>query len=248
MNGQELIDLCTSILGDEQPNPAFMLQLINLAKDKIEAGINPANPASASSRPWKVLSTRSTAITITGANTYQTPHDLPTDFQRYLGESTLFEGSIVLFDGQNNIQYLIEIPIENILFYKNTFGYFAVDYAAGKFYVTGVVPGTFTAYQYYIKTTDAITLTTSWDNFPARFHPILAFDACARWRLGTDYDDVAARNADDNIGMVNGIFNSMESWDTELAISSINGIDYNDRFGGPNNFQGPRGVRYNGGY
>lgn len=243
MTGQDLIDLITQILGEEEPNPVFLLQLINTAKDKIEMGINPSSPADAGSRPWKVLSTKDTTQTVTGANTYTTQHDLPDDFLRYLGESTLFQGSIVLFDGVNNIQYLKEVPIENILFYKNTFGFFAVDYGANKFYITGIVPGTFTIYQYYIRTTLPITLLTSWESFPSRFAPILAFDATARWRLGTDYDDVAARNADDNIKMVSGLFKTMESWDTELAISSVNGIDYTDRYGGPYNYPGPRGTR-----
>lgn len=242
MNGQNLVDLVTSILGDESPNPAFILQLINIAKDRIEMGINPSLPGDAGSRPWKVLSVKDISQVVTGANTYTNAFNLPTNFLRFLGESTLLQGSILLFDGQNNIQYLTEVPIENILFYKNTFGYFAVDYANNQFYITGIVPGTFTIYQYYIKTTTPITLATSWENFPTRFAPILAFDASARWRLGTDYDDVAARNANDNVQMASSIFKTMESWDTELAISAVNGIDYNDRYGGLNNWPGPRGT------
>lgn len=169
-------------------------------------------------------------------------------FQRYLGESSLSEGSIVLFDGNNNVQYLTEVPIEEILNYKDQFGRFAVDYGNNLFYITGVVPGTFTIYQFYIQTTPDVTLTDAWQKIPARFHPILAYDACARWRLGTDYDDVNARNADDNIKMANNIFNAMASWDTELAISAVNSMDYrNDQFGGflGQNYPGPRGTRAN---
>lgn len=245
MNGQALIDQITSILGGEQPNPVYLLQLINLSKDKIEMGINPAKPETAGSRPWKVLSVNNHALTVTGSNRYTASFALPADFLRYLGESTLFQGSIVLFDGNNNIQYLKEIPIENVLYYKDQFGFFAVDYANNLFYIMGIVPGTFTIYQYYIKTTDPITLVTTWQNFPSRYHAILAFDTAARWRLGTDYDDVAARNADDNVKMVDGLFHAMESWDTELAISAVNGIDYGDIYGnsGNNNYPGPRGVR-----
>ena len=133
MNGTQLYQLCVSILGGEKPNQSYFLQLFNLSKMMIENGINPALGQDAGSRPWKVLSVKNTAQTVTVANTYQVPFDLPADFQRYLGESSLSEGSIVLFDGNNNVQYLTEIPIEEILNYKNEFGRFAVDYGAKKF-------------------------------------------------------------------------------------------------------------------
>lgn len=243
MNGQALFDLCKQILGGEGPDKNYFLRLFNICKDNVEMGINPAKD-SQGSRPWKVLSVNDHTQIVTGSNTYTNPFNVPADFMRYLGESTLFEGSIVLFDGNNNIQYLREIPIENILFYKNIFGYFAVDYANSKFYITGVVPGTFTIYQYYIKNTPPITLSTTWIGFPARYHPMLAYDACARWRLGTDYDDVASRNADDNVRMVGNIFSSMESWDTELAISAVNGIEYGNGQATDRRV-GPRGVQAN---
>ncbi len=234
MTGQELYDLVKQILGGEGPNQAYILQLINLSKIIYEG-----------SRPWKVLSTKNNALTVTGSNNYTVPFPLPANFNRYLGESTLAQGSIVLFDGVANVQYLTEVPIENILNYKDEFGRFAVDYSTGQFYICGVVPGSFTIYQYYIEDVAPITLATTWLRFPARFHPILAFDAAARWRLGTDYDDVNARNADDNGGMALNIYKTMETWDTELAISAVNSIDYrNDRYGGFwNNNLGPRGTR-----
>lgn len=234
MTGQELYDLVKQILGGEGPNQAYILQLINLSKMIYEG-----------SRPWKVLSANDHALTVGGSNNYTVPFPLPPTFNRYLGESTLAQGSIVLFDGVNNIQYLTEVPIENILDYKDEFGRFAVDYKNNQFFICGVVPGSFTIYQYFIEDNAPITLTTPWLRFPARFHPILAFDAAARWRLGTDYDDVNARNADDNEKMANNIFSTMETWDTELALSAINSIDYrNDQYGNFwNNNIGPRGTR-----
>ena len=245
MIGQEIIDLITSILGGETPDTTYLLQLINLSKVRIENGINPAREDQGS-RPWKVLLTLDKTKTVNSSNTYLTAFDLPDNFKRYLGESSLTQGRLILFDGSNNVQYLTEIPYELILENKDIFGYFAVDYSNRQFYITGVVPGTFTIYQWYIKKTEPITLATSWSNFDSDFHPILAFDTAARYRLGTDYDDVNARNADDNIKMVNGIFNAMASWDAEMAISAINNIDYpnvnNSDFRGLSGI-GPRGVR-----
>lgn len=231
MTGQELLDLCTEVLGGESPNDTYLLTLINLSKTKIE-----------NKRPWQVLKTLDKTLTVQGSNTYLTPFTLPTNFKRYLGESSLHQGELVLFDGTRK-EYLTEVPYEQILDYKDMFGYFAVDYSNGKFYIMGIVPGNFTIYQWYQKKTETITLATSWTNFYSDFHPILAFDACARWRLGTDYDDVNARNADDNGKMVNDILEAMIADDTEKAISSINNIDYQN-----NNYQGisgygPRGFR-----
>lgn len=235
MTGDQLYDLLTQILGGEKINKTYALQLFNLSAMQYE-----------DKRPWKVLSVKNTSLTVGGSNTYQTPHALPANFKRYLGESTLAQGSIVLFDGNDNIQYLTEVPIENILFYKNEFGRFAVDYANNVFYITGVVPGSFSIYQFFIERTTPIATNTAWPRFPVVYHPILAFDAAVRWRLGTDYDDVNARNADDNAKLANGILDAMFSWDTELAISAINSIDYrNDQYGSYwNNNAGPRGVRH----
>lgn len=245
MDGQQILDLITSILGGESPDQTYLLQLINLSKMMIENGINPAKE-DAGSRPWKVLVTLDKTKTVNGSNTYTTAIDLPSNFKRYLGESSLTQGKLILFDGSNNIQYLTEIPFELITEYKDIFGYFAVDYSNKKFYITGIVPGSFTIYQYYIKKTEPITLTAGWTNFDSDFHPILAFDTAARYRLGTDYDDVNARNADANIRMVNGIFNAMSSWDAEMAISAINNIDYPNVNG--SDYRGisgigPRGIR-----
>lgn len=235
MNGQNLVDLITNILDDEAPNQAYILQLINLSKTIYE-----------NKRPWKFLVTLDKSMTVIGSNTYLTPFTLPANFRKMMGESSLTQGKLILFDGANNVQYLTEIPYERILDYKDLFGYFAVDYAGGKFYITGVVPGTFTIYMWYIKKTDPITLSTTWVGVDSDYHPILAFDAAAHWRLGTDYDDVNARNADDNYKMAANIYEAMSSWDAERAISAVNNIDYpninNEAFRGMSGF-GPRGVR-----
>lgn len=234
MNGQELVDLITSIMDGESPDSSYLLQLINLSKLQYE-----------NDRSWKVLIAKDSSLTVTGANTYTVAFDCPANFKRYLGESTLTQGMMRLFDGANNIQYIYEIPFENILEYKDQFGYFAVDYANKQFYITGIVPGNFTIVQAYIKKTDPITLETSWSNFDSDYHPILAFDAAARWRLGTDYDDMNQRNADDNEKLALGIFSAMKSWDSEMAISALNNIEYpsnSSDYRGTTGY-GPRGAR-----
>lgn len=216
MLGSDILNLLTEILGDEAPSQTYMLSLINMTKTIVEA-----------KRPWKVLSTKDTSQTVTGSNTYLNAFPLPANFYRYLGESELSEGSIKLFDGSDNKYTLTEVPIENILDYRNEFGKFAVDYNNKQFFICGIVPGTFTIYQYYIQTTATITANNSWEKFPSAYYPqILAFATAARWRLGTDWDEIASNNADDNVNMYNMIFEAMSDWDNELALAAVNSIDY----------------------
>lgn len=238
MTGNQILALLKNILAGEGISNTYALQLINLARIRIEA-----------LRPWKVLSTVDNSQTVTPANTYTTPISLPDNFVRFLGESSLAQGSVILFDGNTDVEYITEIPIENILFNKDQYGMVAVDYGENKMYFTGLIPKNYTVYQYYIADFGDITTLTTWEKFPARFAPILAFDAAAHWRLGTDYDDVNARNADDNARMVDQILTAMKSWDSELAISSINRLDYPAGYNNNNNIRnngyGPRGVRAN---
>ena len=232
MDGQAIVDLVTKILGGDAPDETYILQLINLSKMKYER-----------KRPWKVLVALDKADTVSGSSTYLVAHDTPDNFRRYVGESSLSQGLIILFDGANDILYLTEVPFEKILEYKDEFGHFAVDYGSQKFYITGIVPGNYKIYQYFIQKTDPITLATSWGNFDSDYHPILAFDAAAHWRLGTDWDDVNARNADDNGRMADQIYEAMASEDAEMAISAVNNIDYPVGNNRGNTGIGPRGVR-----
>ncbi len=225
MTGTQLLALLNQILGGESINQVYALQLINLARINIEAR-----------RPWQVLKAVDKSQTVNGSNNYTVPFNIPANFVRYLGESSLSQGSIILFDGNTDVEIITEIPFESTLMYKQEYGRFSADYGAMKFYLMGLIPKLYTIYQYYIADYGDVTLSTTWLRFPARFAPILAFDAAARYRLGTDYDDVNARNANDNAKMVDTIYDSMSSWDTELAISTVNSLDYrNDQYPNFNN-------------
>ncbi len=242
-NGQDILDLLQSILAGEGIAQVYALQLINLARIRIE-GL----------RPWKVLSTKDNSQTVSPATLYTTPIPLPSitggapaDFVRFLGESTLSEGSVVLFDGNTDVQYITQIPIENILANKDQYGSVAVDYGGGNMYFTGLIPKNYTVYQYYIGDFGDITVSTAWLRFPKRFWAALAFDAANHWRLGTDYDDVNARNATDNGKMAAELLEAMRLWDSELSIASVNALEYGAGYPNDNrsNGYGPRGVRRN---
>lgn len=217
MNGQQLLTLISSILGDITIDQVYGLQLINIARNYIEMR-----------RPWQVLKKKDTTQTVTGSNTYTTPFTVPTNLRRFLKE-----GSIKLFDGNNNIQTLKEVPFEDALAFKDAFGNFYVDFGQSLFYITGIVPGTFSVYVYYIANLGDITATTSWQGFPSEYHPILAFEVAAMYRLGTDYDVINARNADDNAMRSDMIYKSMTKWDAELSLGSVENLDYGlGKYGG----------------
>lgn len=210
MTGTQMYNMLKQVLGGEGINQTYALQLFNLARIQYEA-----------KRPWQVLKKLNTSVVLNSSMDYTTPLPIPSDIQRYLSE-----GAIQLFIAPNNIQVLTETPVEFILNFKNDNNKFAPDYGNGVFYVMGKITQNWTVYQWYIMNTPDITLATSWERFPARFHAILVFNAAARWRLGTDYDDVNARNADDNEQMAEGIYSAMSDWDAELAIGTVNTLNY----------------------
>jgi len=61
--------------------------------------------------------------------------------------------------------------------------------------------------------------------FPSEYSKILALDVAVMWRLGVDYDQVNARNADANAGLAEAIYNEMTRWDSRLQNSMTAGLD-----------------------
>lgn len=230
-----MVDLVTEILGGESPSPDFILVLLNLEKDTIQ-----------DLRPWQVLKKLQNNQEVLPSNLYTTSFNLPDDFSKFL-----LEGTLQLFDGNDDIQNISQVPYESQLTYRQVYGRFLADYGANLFYLMGLIPKIYQIWVWYIQTTPDITLGTTWEKFPSRYHKILCFGAAGRYRLGTDYDDVNARNADDNGKARDLILRAMEQWDTEMAISAINAVDYkNDNYpgvvGGRNSARtnyGPQGVR-----
>lgn len=212
-----MIDFVTSILSGEKPSPTFILSLINISKT-IREGM----------RPWQFLKKTDTSQTVSGSTLYTTPIPMPSDFGRWLNE-----GAITFFDGNNDVEDITEVPMETILYYKNSYGRYACDYANNQLFVMGLIPKLYTVYQNYIKRTPVITTATTWIGVPDEYKFLLCFDAASRYRLGTDYDDINARNADDNGKAATMIYEAMSEWDAQLAISAINAVDYKqDRYPG----------------
>ena len=109
---------------------------------------------------------------------------------------------------------------------------FWVDYVARVFYILANLSFAASINLYYKADFGDITLTTGWVGFRPRDAYALVYQAAARYRLGTDYDDVAARNGDDNYKTAEMLYKSMVMWDANLALNSYQHRDYSSMFGG----------------
>lgn len=212
MTGQNLYDYAVSAnAGYDVGGVTLFLQYVNIAKANRE-----------SLRPWRNLFAIDTSLTVGSSNTWKTPFNLPSDF---LMESE--DGVIYLFnDAANTIQRYVEVPYENRLSYKDVSNRYYIDHANRQFYLLGVVDDTYTIHFPYIKDTPDITAITSWTAFPARFHAMLANDALAMYKLGTDYDDINARNGNDNARVAELLCEAMKKYDEKLTLSTIKHIEY----------------------
>lgn len=210
MNGQQLYDnYLTKILRDTQIDVDYAVVLFNLARNYIE-----------NKRPWRKLVSKDLTQIRSSSDTWLTAKTIPADFRRYLKD-----GKMNLFDGANDKQTLFEVPFERMLDFKDYADKFWADYKNNQFYIGGTTNKNYTIYQFYIAASPDISLTTSWANFPTEYHPVLAYEAAARWRLGSDYDDLAARNADDNAKTSDRIMESMFEWDNEIQVGSVENLD-----------------------
>ena len=111
---------------------------------------------------------------------------------------------------------------------------FYVDHGAQKIYFLGTIDRTYTAFVPYQANLGDIAAATTWLNIPSQFHMILAYDVAAMYRMGMDYDDINARNANQNARDAETLFSSMVAWDDMLQRSSTTRMDMpiiNERVG-----------------
>lgn len=135
------------------------------------------------------------------------------------------DGEITLYDNNNQYETYTEIPLNLVIPYLQVNNVFYADYAANKFYFLGVIQKTYTAFVQYQADLGDITAATTWLNIPSRFHAILAFDVACMYRLGMDYDDINARNADRNNVDAELLYGAMTTWDDNLQRSATTRMD-----------------------
>lgn len=233
MNGDAMLTLLSSILGGETIDPTFGMALINLARIDFEGR-----------RPWYVLKAKDSSQTATTATLPTTAFNVPspaTPSQATPGfMNYVLEGSIRLVNPANSqdIMSLDEIPFENQYDYIGDAKFF-VDYAALKFYLLGKIPKLYTIVQFFIADFGDIQATaagaataTSWIGFPSAYAKYLVFQAAARYRMGTDYDDIAARNGDDNYKASEQGYQIMIKWDAKRQQQSSQHRSLGGKYGG----------------
>lgn len=236
----------TSILGGEQIDQTYALILFNLARYDYE-----------SRRLWKVLVANSnTANPLTapaGLNpttSYALPSpSTPSQSTPYFLES-LLEGGMVLINAANTNQKLrlTEIAQEYNLGAQGSSSFW-IDYVARVFYILANLSFAAQVNLYYKADFGDITTTTGWVGFRPRDAYALVFQAAARYRMGTDYDDVAARNADDNFKAAEAAYQSACKWDKNLQLNSYLHRDFSAMFGGSpggDNYPPPNNNGYGG--
>lgn len=236
MNGQNILDLITSILGGETIDPTFGLALVELARLDYE-----------SRRPWQSIKAKQITQTVNSGINPTTAYPLPVVANPTLANPSfmrmLNEGKIKLVNKSNTNQYIIlnQVPMENQVEFQQE-PCFYIDYANQNLYILGNIPFTAFLYLFFIADFGAITTSTKWIGFQYRaiFSHCLAFSAAARYRLGTDWDDIAARNANDNNRAAEQVYHSMVKWDSELALSSVETINRGAKNGSASDGGWPR--------
>lgn len=229
MNGQQLYTLLTQILGGEQIDQTYALALFNLARYDYE-----------SRRLWRCLIAIDTTLTAPAGMNYTTPYNLdspptPSQTTPYFMQY-LLEGGMVIQNSTNTNQTMLlrEVAPEYQLRAKGT-NSFWVDYVNRKFYILADLSFGGIINQYFIADYGDITLATSWIGFPPRYSNMLVFQAAARYRMGTDYDDIAARNGDDNFKASEAIYQAAVKWDANLALNAYQHRDFSAFAGGSGN-------------
>lgn len=178
-------------------------------------------------RPWMVLRKYQFSQTVNAQN-YSTTLPpaasltIPSDFQFFTrdGEITLYSNN-----ASNQFEIYTEIPLNMVIPFLQNSNYFYSDYNLGKFYLLGVIDQLYTAFIQYQANLGDITATTTWLNFPSWCDMILAFDVAAMYRLGMDYDDINARNADQNNRDAELIYQAMVAWDDNRQRSATTRMD-----------------------
>jgi hypothetical protein len=216
MTGPELATFAEEVNGGASIGDTLLFQLLNLSKAIVEQR-----------RPWILLRSTDSSVTVGANNTWQTPIDLSgiARFSRFYGDTPIH-----LFDGRNGIQRFRQVPFNMRLAYKDAPGMFAYDESTKTLHLNGTIQFAGTLYIDHLKDSPELTNddSSTW-TFPMWAHPLLGFMAVGMHKGGIDYDDINARIAPDNRAQAEQIIRVLEQWDAEKQLSAQQGVDpYND--------------------
>lgn len=222
--GAQLKTFLERLNGDQTIDTDLADTLVDTAKTILEG-----------ERPWLNLRKTNTSKTVTTSNTWQTAIDLSTitDFSEFFSDTP-----IRLFDGNERVEYYRLVPFDRQLEYKDISNTACYDHGTKSLYLNGTVPFSGTLYISYIRTSTAIDTTSTsavWTVFPPRYLPLLAYYAIGIYQGGIDYDSISARQAPNNLSIMQTLKKSMEKWDDNLQQSDLETNDPTDLYGYPRN-------------
>lgn len=196
MTGAELYTFFGELVGDG-PSDTWFYSTLNAKKDALE-----------SKRQWAYLRKIDSSNTRSLSDTWQTAKTLPSDFAT----------PNRLHVGTDRNPYSL-VPFDRIDL-KDTDGTYRLDVANSAFYFNGTASQAGTAYLLYQRFTDAITSSTS-PVFPARFHPILAYDCAKQWFAKDQSERGLAWNREHE-GEAEALLEAMERWDDRIKATENN--------------------------
>jgi len=219
MTGQQLYDnVITPTLGGEEIDINYALVLVEAARADFEGR-----------RLWQGLKGKDGSQTVNSGNTPTTAFQIPNPatpslatpgFMQYLPNR---EGKCVLrlvnTGNANDVREIPMIEYEEQYQHQNEDVFYA-DYPNSQIYLLGTFTASYKIWQMFKADFGAITVSSSWNGFNARFMPMLGLQACARYRLGADYDDLNARNADDNFNAAEAMYKAAMKWDVERSLQA----------------------------
>lgn len=167
----------------------FFYQLLNIAKNKLEQ-----------KRLWQYLKKLNSSNTAS-SSAITLPADFSEEYKILVGTDTEY----------------FPVPFEEQHIHRNSSNRFYLDIANSNLYLLGASIPSKTVYIYYKRFTDDITSSTS-PAFPARFHFLLGFYVASLWQGNIDSDDIFARMSPANRMAAIELENSMELWDSGLAL------------------------------
>lgn len=215
MNGAALFTAVTAMVGGFSLDSTTFYLMLNSARIRREM-----------MRGWMKLRKYdySQSLSAQNASTIFPPTaklNVPTDFMYFSRD-----GEITLYNDNNQFETYTEIPMNLAIPYMQSNNVFFIDHSAGFIYFLGNIATQYKAFIPYQANYGDITASTQWLNIPSAFHMILAYDVAAMYRLGVSYDDINARNAEDNNRQAELLFAGMVQWDGNLQLSATTRMDY----------------------
>jgi hypothetical protein len=214
MNGSDFYTAVQSLVSGFSIDTTLFYQMLNNARIRREL-----------QRPWMVLRKYQYSQTI-NAQSFSSifppaaQATIPTDFQFFTRD-----GEITLYNNNNQWETYLEVPLNLAIPYMQDSNKFFMDYNAGIIYFCGNIATSYTIFLQYQANLGDITANTTWLNFPSWAHMILAYDVAAMYRLGIDYDDINARNADQNNRDAQLMMGALIAWDDNRQRSATTRMD-----------------------